>query len=705
MSERKEDICVTLKDKTLLASNPHYELAIEVDKIVNPRRLIDKLSGQLYADCDYSYQLEIKIGGKIYTSTKLLYEKHIVETTDEGTTIVLYGKPDFEEECSKIKIRHEFVIPEHQPYLEEKITIINNSGELCDVRVMKFGFRKALYDISKKQWIDQMYGFDTQATQPKGFHLIGVPFKISPTGQKREYTMWGLQSGHASHSLLLSEAWTWTNGKHGLLLSQYSQDPIRFSVFETTYNSNGIFLRYGGAGEESEKNEDGSIVKIEPNQQLSFGTARYTFIKGGWREGYKEYKQYMNSLGHGLPEEYDPPLHWEQYYDYPWQHYDLDQMLKEAKRGKEMGCNVLYLDPRWNKICGSGQWNEDKLGSFDEFVRIVREEYGLDGVALHIMGDIRADSPDALPKDLFPGCYRVDKEGVTHYDQICYQSRWKEEKAKRLLQLAEEEGLKFLMFDFHSWHGACWDTSHGHPVPLTREAHSRGVLEVIQKIKQARPDILIEAHDTIVGGRASCFLPRYFMHGLPNSFDEGWAFEFMHNPLADLIEGRALSLYYYNLAYDLPLYLHIPMYADNENLLMFWWYASTVRHLGIGGLRTSYAWPGRGGFHPLPEERFLAYKAAVAEYQSLKRFFARGQFFGIDEYTHVHTISDENAAVINLFNVTQEEVRKVVEVDISQVGLKSVESVDGAEGRKTDAGFLFEIQIPPMSPKLVNINV
>ena len=152
-------------------------------------------------------------------------------------------------------------------------------------------------------------------------------------------------------------------------------------------------------------------------------------------------------------------------------------------------------------------------------------------------------------------------------------------------------------------------------------------------------------------------------------------------------------------------HLIIPMYADNENLLMFWWYASTVRHLGIGGLRTSYAWPGRGGFHPLPEERFLAYKAAVAEYQSLKRFFARGQFFGIDEYTHVHTISDENAAVINLFNVTQEEVRKVVEVDISQVGLKSVESVDGAEGRKTDAGFLFEIQIPPMSPKLVNINV
>ena len=34
---------------------------------------------------------------------------------------------------------------------------------------------------------------------------------------------------------------------------------------------------------------------------------------------------------------------------------------------------------------------------------------------------------------------------------------------------------------------------------------------------------------------------------------------------------------------SLPLYIHIDLRTDNRNALVFWWYASTCRHLGIGG--------------------------------------------------------------------------------------------------------------------------
>jgi len=36
----------------------------------------------------------------------------------------------------------------------------------------------------------------------------------------------------------------------------------------------------------------------------------------------------------------------------------------------------------------------------------------------------------------------------------------------------------------------------------------------------------------------------------------------------DLLSRRAVSLYYYNMAYSIPLYLHVNLKADNENALM-----------------------------------------------------------------------------------------------------------------------------------------
>ncbi len=102
----------------------------------------------------------------------------------------------------------------------------------------------------------------------------------------------------------------------------------------------------------------------------------------------------------------------------------------------------------------------------------------------------------------------------------------------------------------------------------------------------------------------------------------------MWDPYYDLLSGKALSLYEYNLAYDIPLYLHIHEGRDSTTMLAFWWYASTCRHLGIGGVSDPQS--------PL----YVALKQAVTRYRRLKPFFTQGDFVGLDVFSHVHVLPD-----------------------------------------------------------------
>jgi len=105
-----------------------------------------------------------------------------------------------------------------------------------------------------------------------------------------------------------------------------------------------------------------------------------------------------------------------------------------------------------------------------------------------------------------------------------------------------------------------------------------------------------------------------------------------------------------------PVYLHVNTSHDNENNIVLWWYASTVRHLGIGG------------DHPDP---------AVVEnhhnnmrlYIDLQDFFKRGDFYGINEEIHIHTLPEKKQAVINIFNLAEEPEVTEGSTDLSEIGL------------------------------------
>ena len=203
-------------------------------------------------------------------------------------------------------------------------------------------------------------------------------------------------------------------------------------------------------------------------------------------------------------------------------------------------------------------------------------------------------------------------------------------------------GVAFLMFDSDQYSGPCYDKTHGHSIPSTREEHAKAVLELVRRVKKQYPQTLIEVHDFITGPSNIYYVPTYYGYAQPDSFDCLWGHEFMWNSMEDLLAGRAISLYYYNLSYTIPLYLHINLKNDNGNALAFWWFASTCRHLGVGGKSEAKVRE--------------SHKKAMQTYTPLKRFYTQGTFYGIDETVHAHTLPDIGESVINVFNLENKPV-------------------------------------------------
>ncbi len=348
-----------------------------------------------------------------------------------------------------------------------------------------------------------------------------------------------------------------------------------------------------------------------------------------------------------------------------------------------------------------------RLGSLEEFVRTMRDRFQL-STSLHLMMHTKSTSED-------PRIYRRKRDGgidifAERYSggYICAASPvWQQQKIERLLRLAKT-GVSFFMFDFLSYvppdshiktsrppsrppTSACWSREHGHEVPLTMQSHAEGILKVIQAVKAQFPKLLIEAHDRVTGGMQD-FHPLYFQHGLAGSFDENWGFEYMWDPFMDLLSGKALSLYEYNLAYDIPLYLHIHCGQDNENMLAFWWYASTCRHLGIGGVKDPAS--------PL----YRALKQAMATYRRLKPFFARGRFVGIEPRIHCHSLPHQNACVFVLFNLGSQTSTYRVDVPLSYIGIVSVSSALSADVHLAEGRLSFVAEVAALSPLVIEIN-
>jgi hypothetical protein len=161
--------------------------------------------------------------------------------------------------------------------------------------------------------------------------------------------------------------------------------------------------------------------------------------------------------------------------------------------------------------------------------------------------------------------------------------------------------------------------------------------------------------------------------------------------MGNLRSGQSLVLYYYNLAYSLPLYLHIDLRTDNDQALVFWWNASTCRYLGIGGT------------HADPKVND-AHFAAMKTYKRLKPFYTAGIFYGINEMVHLHRHPMDNAAVINCFSVGAPTTTSLP-FDPARFGLKTGKEYKftGATFTKTSEGLVIHVSVNSDGHTLVEI--
>jgi hypothetical protein len=684
------------------------ELIVETKSGINARSLRDTKTGQVLADRDYAWNLDANTG-----LPKM-----------EGTPVIGKGKDGsrsiaFKGLLGPIAIEQVFTLPANEPgVILEQITIGNPTDKPIDTAGFQCGFAKHLREG------------ETWAADASEIRFCPVPYRRETNAQMQDFplrevaehgiTFGGWNEPQKPTPIWGAEGWVWSKGTSAFLLAKFNPEGMEWSLMEPVKRRTETVLRFGGAGQWKYGHPEGA-TRLEPGKSYRFGETRLQAIDGDWKQAYYAYRGYMESHNRGVPKGYNPPVQWNELYDNEYfgrvcsmgdeffspgkpgfckeyyernkkllnEYYSLKLIKGEADKAKELGCEALYLDPGWEIGPSRQIWDAERLGPMPTFVKMIREQYGMRGVCFWCslagvpptIGD-----PSACPKE----ARVIDKEGKPAYFLLCLPSSgFLDTKEQNLLELAKN-GAQFLMFDSNQYSGPCYDKTHGHAIPSTREEHAKALFELARRVKVKYPNVLIEMHDPITGPCNIHYTPSYFGYCPPTSFDCLWGHEFMWDPLGDLLSGRAISLYYYNMAYSIPLYLHVSLKQENEHALVFWWYASTCRHLGVGGKPGPAAWE--------------ADKNAMQTYLPLKRFYTQGKFYGIEEMVHAHTLPELGESVLNVFNLTDKPVEKEVRFRPADIGLPAGSiKIEGASFSEKDGQITLKMTVPAFGHQLVKV--
>jgi hypothetical protein len=673
---------------TITLENGHFSLSLSAHHGLRCR-ITHVPTNTLLADGPYSYSL----APVDFTSIK-----------HDKTSVTLRG-----ETGTGITIQHRFTLDPERPWIEEALALTNASSHPLTI-AFRCGFVLPIRPDSLK-----------------GYTFTAVPYRREPHGNRSQYADYTLDQVlyEPRRSSLreiptivneaprfvqprvftddyLSEGWVLTDGRNGFLITKYSQTAREFTILDSVPVSGGqIGLRWGGAGEFDDA--EGSY-RLAPGATHNFGITRLTPFQGDYVQGYYAFRSEMESRGHAIPDSYDPPSHWNELYDNKlwWsgdhisadnrrKFYRLADLKEAAAKARDMGCEALYLDPGWDTPQSSKIWGEERLGKLGDFIAMLKNEYGL---KLSVHSPLSAWTGPGC--DTIPGTALIRQPNGDSSPYACGAStRYIEETVSRLKSLADA-GVAFFMFDGTAWMGECWARDHGHAYPSTAAEHVESTNRIARLAHKNNPDVLIEMHDQLFGGIHLRYVPSYYGHGLNAAgelgWNEIWAFELMWSPMDDLVGGHSIALYYFNLAYSIPAYVHIDLRKDNPQCLMLWWNISTCRHLGVGGT------------HPDETVR-KSQKDVIATYRRLKPFFTTGTFYGIDELTHVHVDRKRTGAVINCFNLDNNPVDREIKFAPATFGLATSKTYLFTGGRFTQTGDAYtgKVTVPAQGHALIEV--
>lgn len=671
-------------------------------------RLVHKPSDFALADGPYSYSFGTPFFDRFSTGRE-----------GDSTAVTIEGL------AGPIDIQHRFKVPDRLPWIEETLTLSNRGSYPVSLPEGRCGF---VLPVSLEG--------DSVSGRLAGFRFTAVPYRREPRGNTTQYADYTVAQvlTHPRLSSLrndlrverqstvvvspiystgvipveysgyASEAWVLTDGSTGFLISKYNQGGMEWAVLDRMpLDTRRAGLRWGGLAIFQGDPEHGAYLM--PGESFTFGVTRITAYRGGVDDGFLAFRSEMEERGQGCPAGFNPPVHWNELYDNklwwlpndgqdnPEQRkklYTLADMKAEAAKARDHHCEALYMDPGWDTSFASKIWDESRLGKLSDFTAMLRGDYGL-SLSLHtpMAGWCNPSSYDR-------SIDRMLADGTRVEGSLCGMSRQYVDETFRRLDALASSGARFFMFDGTIYAGPCWDPSHSHPVPARRDEHARAMNRLARIVHRKHPQVLIEMHDQLLGGTTLRHVPTYYGYGDSSEgrgFDTVWAFELMWDPMTDLAGGHSIALYYYNLAYSLPLYIHIDLRTDNDQALMLWWNASTCRHLGVGGTHKD-------------ARVAQAHKDALATYRRFKPFFAAGVFYGMDEQTHFHRHPSESRAVVNCFNLTREPARRTIHVDPARYGLDPSRKyeVRGGITQKAGAGYDVEVAMASWGHTLLEIS-
>ncbi len=647
--------------------------------------LLDRRTSKVLANKPYRYH---------FGEGELAISSIQPATNESGATLTISGAQ------GGVQFRHTLHFPKGEGYFEERLVTSNGGEEPANLSGLRCGFAR------------QAVSGGLPVPELATTRFIAVPLRhdpLEPLGSDEDFDLLQVLSEQGAYRDIPhdhgerarttnkgSEGWLLQDETGGALVLTYSNEHLAWSLIGPG-DSSRTELMLGGFGTwHGDPEEAGWLAS---GASYDWGLTRWYSYEGDLRQGYYAFRRFMTEQGHGIPEGFNPPVHWNEIYDNKlwWgpdspenraKYYRLEDILWEAQKAHEAHCEALYLDPGWDTSFGTHIWDAARLGTVDEFCHRMREEYELE-VSLHTPLADWASGGGA--GTTYPSeAWRVDEAGEVVTNALCSGARaYIDEQSRRLIELCRG-GVTYLMFDGSAPTGPCFAKDHGHPVPYTRDDHARAIAEIARNVHAAYPDVIIEEHDQVVAGRPIAYCPQYYMHDA-QSWTERWGYEFMWGPLYDITSGRAISLYYYNLAYGLPMYLHIDLRPQDEHCLALWWFASTCRHLGIGGTHAD----GRS---------WEQIKRSMALYQELAAFFKRGEFYGLAEDTHAHTLPDEGT-VLTVFNLTNQPVERTLAFTAAEVGLESFAGLvlSGCEGEAKGKVASLQLSLPAYGVAVIKL--
>ena len=475
-----------------------------------------------------------------------------------------------------------------------------------------------------------------EGASPEGFFLLltcpadGVGFMRVPMGDPNEKPR--VLGADALGDSGEWEGVTFSRGGEGVCVAKHPSDlrPVWISL-----RRSGDKLLFGGAAYVSRFGIAPPREETADGTRVDFRFTRYMLFDGGAEEGFRFYRAFMRENGVTLPANYDPPTNYCVFYE-SWflappeigecHGMDFDFLTgRMADYANALHCGLIYLDQGWDKVFGSLEWDEPRLRKPAELVAALREKgLGLGAlIAMHLQGD-------CLPESV----YMRGEDGSViagdpwHPIGVCPCSdEYKQLRYERLKYLADS-GVSFFSYDFMNLEVPCWSHEHDHPAPSDAYYGTMALVEGQERLKAECPGLMIESHDWYSSG--GCYYPIYCFGA---SHHERWGFEYMWKPLEDYANGRVQNLYWYNLAYDKPLYLHMDLTGAGDKAEVFWFYASLVRHLGVGS------------YGNLDDAHKKLMRDAAAVYAELKPFFTRGAFDGHGPTAHIHTLGGEGSVV------------------------------------------------------------